>query len=73
MVQFFIDRPVFAWVVAIIIMLAGATLCCSQVRWFHAPSLLTVRRPSRSVSRILAGAGDIQQSSRLEVSVCLAI
>ena len=24
MVQFFIDRPIFAWVVAIIIMLAGA-------------------------------------------------
>ena len=54
MVNFFIDRPIFAWVVAIIIMLAGAlaiyTLPVSQYPPIAPPAITitpTTRAPPR--------------------------
>ena len=61
MARFFIDRPIFAWVIAIIIMLAGAlSILKLPVSMYHtvAPPAVEIRaqafvtvRPAASVHR----------------------
>lgn len=49
MPNFFIDRPIFAWVIAIIIMLAGAFDYETPVAQYPtiAPPAVTIRPPIR--------------------------
>ena len=39
MANFFIDRPIFAWVIAIIIMLAGAISITAPAAWWKPPAV----------------------------------
>jgi multidrug efflux pump subunit AcrB len=52
MARFFIDRPIFAWVIAIIIMLAGALaltqLPISRTRASRRPSVINASYPGAS-------------------------
>ncbi len=53
MSKYFIDRPIFAWVIAIIIMLAGA-LCASC--GCRSRSIPTIAPPSIRISATYPGA-----------------
>jgi hypothetical protein len=48
MARFFIDRPIFAWVIAIVIMLAGA-LSIGRLPWSNTP---TSRRPDHHLGQL---------------------
>src|SRR5215469_12343591 len=52
MAQFFIDRPVFAWVIAIVLMLAGAL----AVRTLPVAQYPTIAPPSIQISSTYPGA-----------------
>ena len=64
MVNFFIDRPIFAWVLAIVVMLAGA-LAITTLPIAQYPSIAP---PAISISVVYPGASaDIVQSSVTQV------
>ena len=52
MAQFFINRPIFAWVIAIIIMLAGAM----SIKTLPLEQYPNIAPPRVSISAVIAGA-----------------
>ena len=65
MVNFFIDRPIFAWVIAIVIMLAGALAITHAAD--RAVSRASRRRRSRSPSSIPGASAETVQNTVTQV------
>ena len=54
MARFFIDRPIFAWVIAIVIMLAGA-LSITQLPLEQYPDIAPPKKSSLAWQQVLVG------------------
>src|SRR5690606_39950450 len=64
MARFFIDRPIFAWVIAIIVMLAGA-LSLTQLPISRYP---TIAPPTVTISTLYPGASaQVAESSVTQI------
>ena len=78
MARYFIDRPIFAWVIAIVIMLAGALsilkLPVSQYPEIAPPAIsITTKYPGASAQTIENSVTQISQNSIRLLKKCCAL